>query len=396
MSIVEDMIAPTTLEKMIEMAVNRRRISIGLPAATNEADRRFALTPEAAGMLVERGFCVKMEAGAATGIHYADLRYQQQGVDIADRAEVFRSDIVIYLSQVTTLQARMLKRGALLLTLFDSATLSADVARLLLQNRVITLALDLVRDEQGHRPFADIIAEISGRASIAMAASLLADPAQGKGILLGGVAGIVPCEVTILGSGISACAAARSALGLGAAVRMFDNDVYRLRNAIRELGPGVQGSALHPHVLLGAMRTADVVVATPVRPNCEIGPDAVSEMKLGVVTFDLTHGARSVFPTLSRVDLCNARPGDNSMDGCRVCYVNPDNAVPRTVAMAISNSLLTMLTDLFTCDGLNNAMMLNTGLQRAALTFLGKPVNATVASLVGMRAVDIRFLLQFS
>lgn len=387
---------PTPLEQMIGVAAPRRKVTIGLPAPQSERDRRFPLTPESAGLLVERGFVVKMEAGAANDIHYDDLRYQEHGIEIVDRAEAFRCDIVISLSRLSTIDARSIRRGAMLLSFFHSLMGEADVLRILLRNHVMSLALDLIRDNIGHRPFADILAEIAGRAAIAMAASLLSDSVNGKGILLGGVAGIVPCEVTIIGSGIDAISAARSALGLGAMVRMFDSDVYRLRQAIQELGPGVVGSAMHPGVLLNALRSADVAIATPMIPHHVISADAVAEMKQGVVTFDISGAMKPAFPSLKQVDLGAFNPIEFPVDGKRVCYVNPAGAVPRTVAMALSNTLLTMLNDIFTCDGLTNALMLNDGLQRAALTFLGKAVNPGVAAMLGLRAVDIKLMLQFS
>ena len=356
---------------MLRIGVNRRNITIGLPAPAPGEDRRFPLTPEAAGMLVERGFTVKMQQGGAAAIHYPDLRYQQQGVEIVDRAEALRTDMVIYLSPLSPADARGLKRGSMLMTLFPAVAADPEVVKTLLIKGIITIALDHITDDGGHTPFADILAEIAGRASMATASALLADSVHGKGILLGGIAGIVPCEVTILGSGIDAIAAAQSAMGLGATVRMFDNDAYRLRSA-------------------------DVVVATDIRPLHIISADVVAEMKAGVITFDLTAGVRSVFPSMPKVDLGNASAADNTMDGRRVCYVNPANAVPRTVAMALSNTFLTMITEIFTCDGMTNALMLNRGLQNAALTFLGKPVNAEIGALVGLRAVDINLILQFS
>lgn len=381
---------------MLRIGVNRRNITIGLPAPAPGEDRRFPLTPEAAGMLVERGFTVKMQKGGSAAIHYPDLRYQQQGVEIVERAEALRTDMVIYLSPLSPADARGLKRGSMLMTLFPAVAADPEVVKTLLIKGIITIALDHITDDSGHTPFADILAEIAGRASMATASALLADSVHGKGILLGGIAGIVPCEVTILGSGIDAIAAAQSAMGLGATVRMFDNDSYRLRAALRQLGQGIAGSALHPRVLINALRSADVVVATDIRPLHIISADVVAEMKAGVITFDLTSGIRSVFPSMPKVDLGNASATDNTMDGRRVCYINPANAVPRTVAMALSNTFLTMITEIFTCDGMTNALMLNRGLQNAALTFLGKPVNAEIGALVGLRAVDINLILQFS
>lgn len=386
----------TPLEQLLDVAVSRRNVTIGLPGYTGSDSCGFPLTPEGAAMLVARGFVVKMQEGGAAGIHYHDLKYQQHGIEITSRAEALRCDIVIYPAPLRSADVRMMKRGAMLLTMFRSATADAQALRLLLSHHIITIAIDLIEDSDGHHPFADILSEIAGRASMAIASSLLADAVHGKGILLGGIAGIVPCEVTIIGSGIDACAAAASAMGLGASVRIFDNDIYRLRRALRYLGNGVSGSAMHPRVLLNALRTADVVVATAITPKHQISADVVAEMKLGVITFDLDHHAGATFPSLQPIELDNASPADNTMDGHRVCYINPGNAVPRTTAMALSNTFLTMISEIFTCDGFTNALMLNTGLQRAALTFLGKPVNATVAKILGTRLVDIKLILQFS
>lgn len=394
--------APSPLERMLGIAIPRPLVTIGLPAPSSN-ERRFPLTPEATGMLVERGFAVKIEKGAAESIHYSDLRYSQHGAQICRRDEALRADIVICLSPLTTAEARMIKRGGMLMTLMRSIEESPDVIGVLLRDRVIAIAIDRIVDGMGHKPFADILAEISGRAAIATASSLLADAKHGKGILLGGVAGIIPCEVCIIGSGIDAIAAARSSLGLGAMVRMFDNDVYRLRAAMRELGPGVMASALHPRVLLNALRSADVVVATPVKPMHVLTADAVAEMKSGVVIFDLNEDCGNVFPSLRQIDLGKAESRNDGLSQAesigrehRVCYVSPGNAVPRTAAMALSNTFLTMLSEIFTCEGVTNALMLNKGLQCAVLTFLGRPVNDRIASIVGMRHVDINLLLQFS
>lgn len=383
-------------EKLLKLTTNQRKITIGLPTPPAGCDRRFPLTPEAASMLVERGFCVKIQQGGASSIHYTDLRYQQQGVEIVERGEAFRCDIVIYLAPLTSIDARTLRNGAMLLTFLDSATADAGALSILLKNSIISIALDLIEDSRRLRPFADILAEVSGRAAMSIANSLLADSDHGKGILLGGVAGIVPCEVTIMGSGISACAAARSAMGLGAIVKMFDNDVYSLRAALRELGPGITGSSMHPRVLAGALRSADVVIATDARPVYEISSDVISEMKEGVIIFDITSTDRQVFPSLPPVDIGNTPLSALSALKGRRTYLYPATAVPRTVAMALSNTFITMITEIFTCNGITNALMLNGGLQRAVLSFMGKPTNARVAARLGVHPVDINLILQFS
>ena len=389
--------APTPLEELLAIATSARSLSIGLPASESASERRFALTPEAAGSLVARGFRVRMQAGAANCIHYADTAYVRHGVEVVERHEAMACDIVLHLPALSTADARMLRRGSMVLTLFHPAQQNPAALRMLLEKHVIALALDLVTDDHGHRPFADILHEIDGRAAMAIASSLLADSVHGKGILLGGIAGVVPCEVTVIGSDIAARAAARSAIGLGAMVRMFDDDVYSLREATLELGPGVIASALHPRVLSGALRSADIVVVTSTVRPVVLGADAVSEMKRGVVCFDISRGERPAFPSLPEADLAMASPADTDpANPLRLCYINAGNAVARTAAMALRNTLLKMLADIVTCDGASNALKLKPGLRVAAYTFLGKPVNERIARLLGMRATDINIFLQFS
>lgn len=295
--------APTPLEELLAVATRERSLSIGLPASENNAERRFALTPEAAGSLVARGFRVRMQAGAAACIHYADTAYVRQGVEVVDRRGAMACDIVLHLPALSVADARMLRRGAMALTLFHPVQQDAGALRVLLEKHVIALALDLITDEHGHRPFADILHEIDGRAALAIASSLLADAVHGKGILLGGISGVVPCEITVIGSDIAARAAARSAIGLGALVRMFDDDAYSLREAVHELGPGVVASAMHPRVLGNALRTADIVVAASTARPVAIGADAVEDMKRGVLCFDISRSETTAFPSLPQVDL---------------------------------------------------------------------------------------------
>lgn len=386
----------TPAEQPAAIAKARHVFSIGLPASSSPSERRFPLTPEAVNLLVERGFSVDIEAGAAAPIHYTDNQYAAAGARIVDRATALSKDIVIHLAAMKRDDIRQMRRGALLFTLLDIDNQSPDSIRALLSQGIVAIAIDLIQDRMGNSPFADILAEIDGRASIATASSLLADSVHGKGILLGGVAGVVPCEVTIIGSGIAACAAARSAAGLGALVRMFDDDVYSLRRATRELGPWLVGSSLHPRVLTSALRTADVVIATPVSHPIAIDSDSVNMMKRGVITFDLTE-SQDAFPSILHVDLAQASPVDNSMAGTRrVCYINAGSAVPRTAAMALSDTFTTTLHNLVSCEGVTNAIKLLPGLQKAVYTFLGKTVNSEIAAKVNSRRVDINIYLTLS
>lgn len=385
------------LEQPLATAQMRRLFSIGMPRCSDPAERRFPLTPEAAAILVEQGFEIRMEAGAAETIHYTDAQYASAGVRISNREQALGCDIVMLLAPAGCDDIRRMRRGAMMLTLSSLCRRTRESVEALLNRGIITIALDLIADERGNHPFADILSEIDGRAAIARASSLLADSVHGKGILLGGVAGIVPCEVTVIGSGIAAVAAARSAAGAGALVRMFDNDVYRLRQAEQQLDCRVVCSALHPRVLNNALRSADVVIYTGVTPTPRIDSDTIATMKRGVIVFDLTSDCGKAFPSVPAIDLALASPMDISLtEPSRACYINAGSAVARTAAMALSNSLLTMLSRMIDCEGVTNALKLLPGMQCAALTFMGKPVNPEMARIAGVRHVDINIYLTLS
>ena len=228
-----------------------------------------------------------------------------------------------------------------------------------------------------------------------LASSMMADPLNGKGILLGGVAGVIPCEVVILGSNLAACAAARSAIGQGATVRMFDDDVYRLRRALRRLGEGVIGSSVHPNALENAIHTADVVIATSLRCRVVVDSEGERIMKKGVLVFDLTDEPGKAFPAMPLVDLGEEHPR-SPLAGSHCCHFNVGSAVPRTSAMALSDTFITMLDDIAGCGACSSAIQLTGGLQKATLTFLGKAVNRKVAEIANVRYTDINLLLSLS
>jgi len=386
----------TPAEQPAAIASSRRSLSIGLPKGNNNAERRFPLTPEAVEMLAGRGYLVKLEHDAASTIHYSDNAYTRCGAAIVERGEALRCDIVIHLSPLTVPEIKQMRRGALLLTLLHHERQTREAVNALLERNIIAIAIDLIKDKKNNTPFADILSEVDGRAAIALASSLLADSAHGKGILLGGVSGISPCEAVVIGSGISAGAAARSAAGLGALVRMFDNDVYRLRSAAQEFGANLVTSVLHPRVLLNALRTADVVITTDISPLHTIDADIVDSMKKGVIIFDLNHDNGAAFPSVPSIDAATLLNPHRSTPEARVCYINAGNAVPRTAAMALSNTFITLFEQIASCDGINNTIKLLPGMQHAVFTFLGKVVNAKIARNVGLRHVDISLFLSFS
>lgn len=388
--------ANTPQEQLSATATSRRKLTIGIPTCADPSERRFPLTPEGARKLSERGYTVRIESDAAKAIHYSDNAYTRCAAEITDREGALSADIVIHLAPLPVADIKRMRRGAMLLTLSHLDTLTAEGVREMQERSIIGVAIDCITDERGNFPFSDILAEIDGRSAIATSSSLLADADKGKGILLGGIAGINPCEVTIIGSGIAAIAAARSASGLGAIIRMFDDDVYSLRAAVRDLGAQVIGSVIQERVLNHALQSADVVIVTAPTSNLAIDAEEVNLMKKGVVILDLTQNPGNTFPSLPKIDLAVARHNLEIKSDRRVCYINCGSSVPRTAAMALSNTFNTMLDNIVTCDGLTNALKLTPGLRNGVFTFLGKVTDPQVARIAGVRFTDINIFLQLS
>ena len=391
--------ANSPLEQLLEVATPRRYLSLGIPAPQGDKRHRFTLTPEAVGILAASGIEIKMQAGAGQAIHYTDARYAAAGARITDRQTAFACDIVLHLPPVDLPDIRLMRRGALLLTLLNPTSFSPRAIEALVQRSVISLALDLVADREGHLPFADILNEIYGNAAITLAAGALADPGTGKGILLGNIPGIVPCEIAVFGASIAGQAAAKAALATGATVRLFDDDTYALREALRELPLPVIASVPSHRAVASALRTADIIVLTTTLDNAAPGID---NMKQGAIIFDLNDDERRVFPSLPTVDIATATGSiphtltDAEVNPTRTVFTNAGAAVPRSCAMAVSNAFVTMIRDILTCDGINNAIKLNAGMQRAVLTFLGRLTNSTLARRCALRYIDIHILVQFS
>ena len=162
--------AATPLEAPAPTLEARRNATIGLPKCDNPAERRFPLTPEAVGALTRMGFVVNVESGAAAFIHYPDEAYARAGARIVGRREALQADIVIHLAPLEMAGIRMLRRGAILLSLANfSRRQGAEVVRELIARRIINIAIDLVRDPLGNRPFGDILSEIDGRSAMTIA-----------------------------------------------------------------------------------------------------------------------------------------------------------------------------------------------------------------------------------
>ncbi len=378
----------TPQEQPQATATGRRSLTLGIPAPVH--DHRLPLTPEGVSIITGYGIEVRVQHGAGASVNYDDGRYAAAGARMADRAAALDCDFVVSVEPLSAEDAGSIRRGAALFTL-DAAVTGAAALDALLKRRVSAIALRNIRDGHGRRPFDDAISEVSGRAAITMAVARLAEvdagAATGKGILIGGVAGVVPCEVVIIGSGIAGRAAAASALGVGATVRLFDDDTYGLRKAMELLGGRLICSSLQPHVLRGAVASADVVVATPMSVPYEISAATMASAKLGVLAYDLTGNCTGTLAGFEPVDMACAATRASGHGRCLYC--NLSASVPRTTAMALSNGIAALMPAFVGRHGANDVAGLDAGVQGAAYTYRGYVTDAALAREMSVRYVDI-------
>lgn len=371
-------------ELLKELGKVNNHLLIGIPCERYEGERRLALTPEAVDILTDAGHRVLIETGAGLGINYSDNHFSEAGAEIVSTPEeVFQADFILKILPPLPAEVAMMKPRATVFSLLQFNMFKQEAYEMMLSKRMNAVAYELMIDGQGRSPVLSIISEIEGAAALTIASGLLSNTQGGKGVLLGGIPGIAPTEVIIVGAGTAGTVAARAALGMGATVKIFDNDISKLRAVQNALGQKIFTSNYHPKVLHNAFRTADVVIGAMslinIRRKYMIAADLIRTMKKGALIIDLRVNQGGCFETT-----CGLSPADPEMfeqfGVLHYCKPNISNSVARTTSMAFSNifvSLLIMLGDAGAVQG----MIKEDGCFRSGVyMYSGKPVNNYVSN----------------
>lgn len=387
--------SPQELLKEISKLTNR--LIIGIPRERDKEERRVVLTPEAVDMLTDCGHRVWVETGAGLGISYGDNHYAESGAEIvATPAEVYQADVIIKLVPPTPAEVALMKPRATLFSMTQFNLFSQEAYELMLAKRITAIAYELMCDEQKRFPVLNMISEIEGTASITIAAELLSNTQGGKGILLGGIPGVSPTEIVIVGAGNAGTVAARAAQALGASVKVFDDDINKLRTIQKTLGQGLFTSTFHPNVLQNAFHTADVVIGAMRYINAThryiIAEELVQTMKRGALVIDLRINQGGCFETT-----CNLAPSDPQIfeqyGVLHYCKPNISNQVARTTSMALSNIFVPLLREMGDMGNIQTMIKANLGFKYGVYMYSGKPVNEYVSSNFNMRSNNIDIYL---
>lgn len=379
-------------EALLREIVSQPKLTIGVPCEDPSMETRLGLTPEGVSIIVEEGHVVKLQRGAGLPMSYTDLQYSEAGATIVDNAaEVFNADIVLKIAPPTVSEIALMKDGSAILSMLQLSNLSAESIKMMMAKKLTAIAYELIKDEQKAFPVVNTISEIEGNTAISVASELMSNSSGGKGILLGGIAGVSPTEVLILGAGMSGWVAARSALALGAQVKVFDHDVNKLRKIQHYLGQQVFTSVIHPSILFKALASADAVIANLRYINGSemfmVSEELVKTMKKGAIIIDLSVDQGGCFETSSCRTLAN--PTYEKYGVIHYCVPNISARVGRTSSMALSNIFAPMLLKIGESGCVSMAIAESAGFRNGVYIYEGIAVNRLVASYFGISSNDI-------
>ncbi|MDD4971787.1 MAG: alanine dehydrogenase [Paludibacter sp.] len=383
-------------ECLLREIAKQPRLSIGIPKENSAVETRLALTPEGVAIVTEEGHSVYVERGAGVPMQYSDLQYSEAGAFMVDSAsEVFSADLVLKIAPPTIEELNMMHDRSAIMSMLQLTNMSTECIKLMMSKKMNAVAYELIKDEQKQFPVVSSISEIEGNTAIAVAAELMSNERGGKGILLGGVAGISPTEILILGAGITGSVAARTALALGATVKIFDHDINKLRKIQHYLGQQVFTSVIHPAVIFKALQTADAVIGNLRYINGSerfmISEELVKTMKLGAIIIDMSVDQGGCFETSECRTLQN--PVYEKHGIIHYCVPNISARVARTSSMALSNIFAPVLLKIGNSGSVDSAIKESTGFRHGAYVFGGVLVNHLIGNYYGIIANDIGLLL---
>jgi alanine dehydrogenase len=349
-------------------------MKIGVPREIKDSEARVGVTPAGVKALSEAGHTVLVETQAGAQSGFPDAEYQSAGAEIVGEAAAVwsSSEIVVKVKEPIEKEYVYFREGLVMLTYLHLAPLQ-ELTDKLLEAKIIGIAYETVRDRQGTLPLLTPMSEVAGRMSVQVGATYLEKERGGRGILLGGVPGVPPAHVTILGGGVVGTNAAKVALGFGAKVTIVDVNLNRLRELDDIFGGRVYTLASNSYNLAHATREADLVIGGVLIPGATapriVTRAMVAEMKKGAVIVDVAIDQGGCVET--------ARPTSHSnpsfvVDGVvHYCVTNMPGAVPHTSTLALTNSTFPYLLRIANL-GAREALRQDAGLAEGLNTWLGK------------------------
>jgi alanine dehydrogenase len=386
-----------TQTETLDVFQRHQKLFIGVPKETTLQENRVALVPHSVISLVANGHRVIVESGAGDKVKISDHDYSEAGAEIVfSTSEVYKADILLKVAPPTIDEIDWMKPNQVLISPIQLPILNPEYIAKLLKKRVVSLAMEYIRDhETGMFPIVRVMSELAGISACLIAADLLSTARGGKGVLLGGIAGVPPAKVIILGAGVVAETATRTAIGLGAEVRIFDNNVYKLMRLQNQVGRQLHTSIINPIHLREQLLTADVAIGAihsgQGRAPMVVPEDIVRRMKAGSVIVDVSIDQGGCFETSEITTHDN--PTFIKHGVIHYCVPNIPSRVARTASDAISNILTSMLLKAEGTAGILALINTHSGLRNGVYTYKGCLTNTYLGERFGMKSTNLDLLI---
>jgi alanine dehydrogenase len=385
-----------TLEETLDVKPKGADLFIGIPKETSFQENRVALTPEAVCVLVNNGHRVLMESKAGEGASYTDKDYSDSGAKICQsKKEVFECDILVKSAPVSEQEVDLLKPNQFIVSPIHLAVMKQSILEKMMEKKITALSFENLKDDSGHNPIVRSMSEIAGSAVMLIAGQYLSNANNGKGVLVGGISGIPPTKVIIIGAGIVGEYAARTALAMGASVKIFDNSIYRLKRLQNNIGVRLYTSVIEPNILGKQLRTSDVAVgalsSSGGRTPVVVTEEMVSRMRPGSVIVDVSIDHGGCFETSSITT--HENPVFRKFDVIHYCVPNIPSGFARTASQAISNVLMPLLLETADDGGFENLVWYKINIRSGIYLFKGALTNFHLSQRFDLKYTDLNLLI---
>lgn len=383
-------------ESMMAVEERRRSLFVGIPKESSFQENRVGLTPDSVKQLTDQGHRFHIEAGAGSHSKYSDNEYSEAGARIVySTEEVYEADIILKIAPPTYDEIEYLRPGQTLISAVHFGNLTSDYINALLRKKINAISFELIRDKSDAKPVVRAMSEIAGSTVMMVAAEYLSSSNEGKGIILGGITGVAPTKVVILGAGSVAEFATRAALGLGAEVRVFDNHIYKLRRLKHNVNAQIFTSTLDKAIMYNEIKQADVVIGAFVADEgqitCVVEESVVAQMNPGSIIIDVCIDQGGCFETSEITS--HSRPIYRKYDVIHYCVPNIPSRVPRTATQALSNIFTPIFTEFSKYGGINEVLFMNDHYRSGVYIYKGSLTNAHIAKKFGMRYKELGLMI---
>lgn len=382
-------------EEKLEVRIRGQKINIGIPTNQNKDEQCLPLTPQAVEILVGAGHEVKVESNAGKKAKYSDLEYSNAGAIVTkNKADVFQCDYLFKVAPYSFDEIDLLRGNQVILSMLQLDSQNKECINKLIKKKITAVAFEYLKDETGNLPVMQSLSEISGIVSMTVASELLSISSNGKGVLFGGVTGISPASVMILGADTAAVFATKVALGLGAEVKIFDTSVSKLRAFESRFNQKIFTSLFYPRVIEKAMSSADVIVgAQPFNsvPQYIIPRNLVKQMKEGSVIIDLNASQGGCFETTKCTTMSKPTYIDEGV--IHYCVPNISARVSRTTTIALSNIFTSVLLEIGEIGGISHYIKSQKGFSEGIYIYNGILTNKDIGNKFNLPTKDLDLLL---